>query len=309
MAPDYAGDVFISICICTCRRINGLIKALDSLRNLKIPDGVNVEVVIVDNDSIGSARDTVCVMSESFPFPLRYFLELNRGVSYARNRCVAESTGEWVAFIDDDEFVEDTWLFEFWNCARKESADGVFGPVIASFSEPPPLWVLSSGAHERARYPTGSLMKWRDCRSGNVLVRRSLFLFNGGFDPRFAASGGEDSDFFWRCLQAGAHFVWCDTACVHETVPANRVSRKWMLKRAFNGGRNFARLRALHRGVWSYVFDACWGGVKVAVYIPLALLARVLLRRKAFYFERKVASGLGMIIGCFVRLPSDYAVG
>lgn len=269
-----------------------------------------IEVVVVDNDASESARATVdAEIAKEFPFPLRYFCEPLSGVSHARNRCVTEAYGGWIAFLDDDEYAEAEWLVELWNCARHERADGVFGPVLAEFEQPPPAWLLASGAHQRPRYPSGTPMKWGDCRSGNVVFRRALFSENGGFDPRFSASGGEDSDFFWRCQQAGACLVWCDSARVHESVPAQRMSRMWLLRRAYNGGHNFARLRAMHRGRWSYGVDAVWGMINIAIYMPLALAARMLLQEKAFSYERKVAGGLGKAMGWMVRIRGEYAVG
>ena len=37
---------------------------------------------------------------------VHYFLELRQGLTYSRNRGITESKGEYLAFIDDDVFVE-----------------------------------------------------------------------------------------------------------------------------------------------------------------------------------------------------------
>ena len=149
-------------------------------------------------------------------------------------------------------------------------------------------------------------MRWQDCRSGNVLFRRQLFIDYGGFDARLAASGGEDCDFFWRCMNGGARLVWCDEAVVRERVPAERMNRAWLLKRAYNGGRSFARLRAMRGGAASYLRDACWGAVSILVYVPAALAAMVLRHQRSMAFQRKVAGGFGKLVASFAGNSGEY---
>ena len=55
-------------------------------------------------------------------------------------------------------------------------------------------------------------------------------------------TGGEDKDFFRRLAEAGHTFTWCDEAPVFESVPASRLTRKYMLQRALLRGRNSLRL-------------------------------------------------------------------
>ena len=152
-------------------------------------------------------------------------------------------------------------------------------------------------------------MPWRDCRAGNVLFKRQLFLAHGGFDARLAASGGEDTDFFWRCKAEGARLVWCDEAVVHETVPPARMTRAWLLKRAYNGGRTFARVRAIRGGWRSLVLDCAWGLMNLLMYAVPALAARAVGLPRALAFERKVAGGLGKLAAPFTAATGDYGFG
>ena len=80
-------------------------------------------------------------------------------------------------------------------------------------------------------------MKWEDSRTGNVLFRLSIVEgMAEPFDPRFD-NGGEDTDFFKRMTSQGRIFVWCDEAIVYETVPANRLTRSYMMKLGLLRGR------------------------------------------------------------------------
>lgn len=299
----------ISICICTFRRPEGLQRVLQSLARLSLPLDNQVEVIVVDNDSHASARITVESFAGAFPLTLRYFCETRSGVSHARNRCVSEARGEWIAFIDDDEYCEPDWLTELWKLSQSAAADGVFGPVLADFAAPPPQWLIDSGAHQRPRLPTGTSMSYGDCRTGNVLFRRIFWEVEGGFDAKLAASGGEDSDFFWRCVRRGARFVWCDSAIVHESVPEVRMQRAWLLERAYRGGRTYTYLRGRHIGPMVYLSDAGWGALSVVIYAPLALGARLLRRTTSLKYERKVAGGVGKLLGWLPPPGADYARG
>jgi len=94
----------VSICIATYRRPEGLSRLLDSLERLKLPTGVRVEIIVVDNDYNASAASIVLSRSSSLE-PIHYCVEPRRNIALARNRALVEASGEWILFIDDDEVV------------------------------------------------------------------------------------------------------------------------------------------------------------------------------------------------------------
>jgi hypothetical protein len=107
--------------------------------------------------------------------------------------------------------------------------------VTPHFDEPPPPWVVRGGFYERPRYPTGFAIDWRKGRTGNVLMRRSVFARGEApFRPEFLT--GEDQDFFRRAIGRGHRFVWCDEAVAYEDVPPLRWTRRFMLRRALLRG-------------------------------------------------------------------------
>jgi glycosyltransferase involved in cell wall biosynthesis len=301
-----AAAPIVSICVCTYRRPQGLKRLLDSLKALMLPPELTVELVVVDNHAEGSARDVFETHVQGWGRPARYVVESRSGVGHARSRCVAEARGEWIAFIDDDEWAEPQWLALLWGQRQQRDADGVFGPVIASFEQEPPEWLVASGAYRRARHPSGMRMGWPDCASGNVLFRRQLFFDVGGFDPAFAESGSEDSDFFWRCLSSGAVFVWCDEAIAHEGVPPQRMTREYLNKRAFIAGQNYARLHGHREGRPAYVRFAVRGFFIVLLFAPLVWGARLLRRPETVRYEGKLKGGLGKIQAGWAPVSREY---
>jgi succinoglycan biosynthesis protein ExoM len=228
----------VSICIAATRPA-GLARLLASLGRQKLPPGLGVEVLVVDNAPCEASRDAIRAWSG--PGPLRRFEEPLRNVALARNRAVAAAEGRWLAFIDDDEAAEEGWLAAFEERARRGEADGLFGPVLPRLEEVVTPWLDAEAFYARPRHATGTFLGRADLRSGNALLRASLFQ-GRRFDPEWGASGGEDSELFGRMLRAGARFEWCDEARVVEWIAPERHTPRWLARRAYRGGIAFSRL-------------------------------------------------------------------
>jgi succinoglycan biosynthesis protein ExoM len=275
-------DRLISICICTYKRPDGLRHALQSLIEMHLPPGCCLEVLVVDNDAAASAAVVVDEFRTVFvDLHLRYILESAPGVSHARNRCLSGATGEVMAFIDDDEFVQADWLVELLRCMDNTQADAVFGPVLPFFDVPPTPWLMASGINDRQRFLTGTPIPWREARTGNVMLRRSMIEGGHCFSTEFACTGGEDSLFFAKAQLSGRKLVWCDEAVVHESVPVQRMARAWVLHRAFMGGRTYVRLEASLGRQWPYAAFALRG--LVASMVSVAAVAWFYVRRDSRY--------------------------
>lgn len=296
----------ISVCVCTFRRPEGLQRLLATLRAIVIPDGVALELVTVDNDAGASAKAVFDRITADWPWPARYVVEAHPGVGHARARCVEEARGDWIAYIDDDEWAEPQWLQALWQTRTALEADGVFGPVLASYETTPPEWLLRSRVYERPRRATGTQLHWSQCASGNVLFRRQLSVDVGGFDPAFAQSGSEDCDFFWRCLDVGARFVWCDEAVAHEAVPPHRMTRAYLRRRAYLEGQNYVRLHAHRKGRTTYLLFALRGLVIVLLLAPLIYGARLLRVTDMFLYEGKLQGGLGKVLAACTPVSREY---
>jgi succinoglycan biosynthesis protein ExoM len=223
----------VSICIATYRRRFGLARLLASLSRMKVPDGVRVEVIAVDNDP---ASDPAHAPSPdaAAPHPLRWLREPRRNIAFARNLAVANARGSWIAFVDDDEVVDEGWLAAYWERASEGDCDGYFGPVLPHIEAWCTPW-LDASFFERRRYVTGTRITGDGARTGNAFVRSALFR-EATFDPAFGCSGGEDTALFRRQGARGARFEWCDEAIVHESVPAESHRPGWLARRAFRGG-------------------------------------------------------------------------
>jgi succinoglycan biosynthesis protein ExoM len=257
----------ISICLCTYQRPIWLRQLLQDLVRQETMGRFTFEIIVVDNDAAESAREVVREEAGASAIPIRYFTESRRSIAYARNKTLEHASGSFIAFIDDDELPQPKWLFNLFHACTELKVAGVLGPVRPRFEPGTPNWVKKGGFYDRAEHPTGFLMTWRECRTGNVLFDRTII---GGLDPVFSpefGTGGSDVDFFRRMTGAGHKFVWCSEAVVYEIVPPSRWKRGVLIRRALLRGRNSLRHRE------GRLFNL----VKAMVAIPLYTLALPLL--------------------------------
>jgi glycosyltransferase involved in cell wall biosynthesis len=224
-------------------------------------------IVVADNDRLQSAAPAVSEFAAASPIPVRYCVEPRQGIAMARNAAMENATGDFVAFIDDDEFPVPGWLLTLFKTCGQFAVDGVLGPVKPHFDEEPPKWLVRGKFHERETYPTGLAVDWRNGRTGNLLFRRSIVTADSqAFRPEFLA--GEDQDFFKRMIAKGHSFVWCDEAVAYEVIPPSRWTRSYLLRKALFQGS------CLHPEFSAR--DTVTSIIAVSVYaaaLPFALLA------------------------------------
>jgi succinoglycan biosynthesis protein ExoM len=253
----------ITVCICTLQRQALLRRLLAELARQETNGRFTFSAVVTDNDAAESARQTVAEFVAGSSLEVRYCVEPRRSISFARNKALELARGDLVAFIDDDEFPPPQWLACLLDTLLRDDVSGVFGPVRPHFDAPPPAWLIKGRFCERPEHPTGFPMPWTECRTGNVLLRRSAISgLSEVFRAEFGA-GASDIDLFRRLMEAGHRFVWCNEAMVFEVVPPNRWKRSFLIKRALLRGR----ITLQHpEGYWS-------GLLKSAIAVPVYALA------------------------------------
>ena len=230
----------ISVCIATYRRLDRLSALLDDLTRQEL---LPYEVVVVDNDATGSAAAVVEGHRKTTPpYTVHYSIQPLKNIALTRNQTVERASGEWLAFIDDDERAPPFWLARLAAAAEAHAADGVLGPVEPVVPPEAPLWIRKGRFYDFHHMPSGTIVPPNRLRFGNVLLRalplRSLATL---FDPAYGVTGGEDGDMLSRLALAGARIIWCDEALVYEPVETSRLSLSWLLRRSLRGGQDFAR--------------------------------------------------------------------
>jgi succinoglycan biosynthesis protein ExoM len=242
-------------------------RLLDALTLQTTDSSFTYSIVVTDNDEERSAEKLVSAFAQKSCVGVHYCNEPARNIALARNRGIQNATGDYIAFIDDDEFPVADWLRRLMDASRAYPSAGILGPVRPHFEGEPPAWVIKGRFCERPEHITGTVMPWTECRTGNVLFHSSIIEGNAEpFDQAFG-TGGEDKDFFMRMTARGHVFVWCNEAIAYETVPSSRLTRNYMIKRALLRGRNTLKLSG------GRFISVCKSAVAIPIYslvLPIA---------------------------------------
>jgi glycosyltransferase involved in cell wall biosynthesis len=218
---------------------------LQELARLDTGGVFTYSIVITENDPEQSSRSLVSAFAATSPVPVKYCFEPRQSIALARNTAIANASGDFVAFIDDDEFPTDRWLLELLNACERHGVAGVLGPVLPHFADGAPRWVIDGKFYDRPLHPTGVQLDWQQTRTGNVLIKSNIFE---GADPSFNPQclEGSDQEFFKRMMQNGHRFIWCNEAVVYEVVPPERWKRNFLIRRALQRGFFSLRNHGVH---------------------------------------------------------------
>lgn len=97
-----------------------LIKSLDSLVNQTLED---IEIIVVNDGSTDNSKKIIEVYKEKYQDKIKYLEKPNGGLSDARNFGIPHATGEYIAFLDSDDYVELDTYEKMYNKAKEENAD------------------------------------------------------------------------------------------------------------------------------------------------------------------------------------------
>ncbi len=289
----------IIIGLATFKRPQMLKQTLKSLGLQKIDPAIGVELVLVDNDPEGSARELADEFKENLPFTLHYQIEEKRGIVAARNAVIEKALslkGHYLAFIDDDEVAAVDWIERLLGGLVHYEADVVSGFSKQRIPSDSPEWVKKGSFFQLSSYASGTVRKSASTR--NILFDLNKLCIEWGlrFDPALSFVGSSDTFFFEEAYLRGAKIIWIADACVVEEIPFSRLTVSWILNRSFRRGNSMVVRRRLRHGVASsfillprIVGELFWASILFLGSLPAGKHVRV-RRLKPFY------ESLGMLV-------------
>ncbi len=99
-------------------------KCIYSLQNQDIDRG-EYEIIIINDGSLDNSREIILQLMEGFG-NIVFIDQVNRGVSLARNAGIDKARGDYLLFIDPDDYVEVNSFSRILSCAVRNKADIVF---------------------------------------------------------------------------------------------------------------------------------------------------------------------------------------
>jgi glycosyltransferase involved in cell wall biosynthesis len=212
------------------------------------------EVVVVDNNSTDDTRAEV-ENAIARGAAVRYVLERNQGVSYARNAGVASARAPLVAFVDDDVCVDADWIETICRTFEQyPEIDCIGGKVLPIWEGQPPLWLTRDHWAPVALLDFGDTTRSinagnRMCLlTANLACRREVFERVGLFGTELqrvhdGIGSMEDHEWLLRFWAAGRQAMYVPELSAFTDVPLRRMTLDYHRRWHSGHGHYFALVR------------------------------------------------------------------
>lgn len=246
---------------------NGAERLPQVLERLLVQTGVellNWEIIIIDNNSSDRTFEIITNYQKNAKFhcPLKYFWEPKQGIAFARQRCVIEARGQFIAFLDDDNLPESDWVLQAYNFGNEHPRAGAWsGKIHGGFEVNPPenfkrieafLAIREHGeeAHlfdaDNLRLPPGAALvvrkqAWCECVPEKLMFQGRL--------GRLMVSG-DDTEVLLYLYKAGWE-IWYNPAMnIEHKIPHWRLEKNYLLRLALGCGLCTFQLRLINANNW-----------------------------------------------------------
>ena len=232
-----------------------------------IPDGVDWELILIDNASDDDTSNVIAEFSQHLP--IRSFLESTPGHCAARNRAVQELKGNLVLWTDDDVEVDTQWLNSYVNVALRDDKFAFWGgPIKAKFESETPPWITENWDILSGCYAV------RDLGDKPVELNKDLLPYGANFAVRAEIQkqyrfdtnvgrnrqqvvGGDEIDVMRRMLTDGYSGRWVPNAKLLHVIPDDRATEEYVYQYFVGQGKLlgtddsfFARFKNRVAAVW-----------------------------------------------------------
>ena len=243
-----AKSMHLEVIIPTYNRHDSLRRTVMSILNCEQADGLRTTILVVDNNSSDATRETVAQLTAQTGGQVRYYFEGRQGQPAAINAGIAQTSGDLVAFIDDDEEVFPDWLRVIHDKFVNEEIDFLTGRCVPVWHGPIPDWLPPSrygivGLVDYGEVPFSitDMNRARMFVGGNSVVRQKRVVQVGGYSEWLTY--GNDAEFGIKLANSGATGLYCPELRVYHDIPISRVTKAYVRKRAMMNHMNTVQIR------------------------------------------------------------------
>ncbi len=229
-----------SIIIPTMGRSGQLINTLNSIQNQSFPSS-EYQIIVVNNNTTDAALEDVRKANTDGKKEIIYVKEPVLGLHNARHAGARASTGEILAYTDDDVICHPEWLAELVKVYTSTDIGCAGGRVQARWAAEPPEWIAPYLSYL-------SLLDWgeeiKELKTPlifgcNFSIRRSLLFKLGGFNPEAFGDiwlGDGETGLLRKVLADGYKIIYNPGALVWHIIPESRLTLRYMKLRLANQG-------------------------------------------------------------------------
>jgi glycosyltransferase involved in cell wall biosynthesis len=243
----------VTVAICTRNRCFSLGRTLQSLAEMRVPDGLTWNVVVADNGSTDATPATIARFSSALSLTT---IEVPAtGKAHALNAAMHEARGDYILWTDDDVVVGNEWLHAYHQAFLQWPADVFFGgPIVPVFEGTRPQWLDGALRHVANAYAARDLGEAMIPLAGDALpyganwaIQRAAQLRHP-YDARLGPKGdqlsyGEEWAVMEALLRAGASGRWVPRAAVKHVISPARQTVRYLRRYYVGNGTSLARVR------------------------------------------------------------------
>lgn len=229
----------VTVAICTWNRAKVLDQTLTAMRNLRIPDGLDWELLVVNNNCTDDTDDVIARHEDTLP--IRCLFEPRSGLSFARNLVLDAARGDIILWTDDDVIVAEGWLEQYLIAAAQWPDAAFFGGKIEPlFPVDPPGWIKKNLRLLSCVYSVQDLGDTNRPFTGeespigaNMAIRRKSLngqTFNLALGPTGSNMVlGEETELIEEIQSSGHYGVYVGQASVRHHIMPQRLSKQYLL--------------------------------------------------------------------------------
>jgi len=254
----------VSIIISTYNNAKSLERTLASVAK-QDADKSLWECVVVNNNSTDDTAERVAAFAkQNADVNIRLVDEPQQGLSYARNRGIAESKGQFLAFIDDDETINEGFVSAYIDVSRNHGAFVAAGALKVCYDTARPKW-MSHYTEKMIANPFDlgnnviTISSKITPTGGNMAFNREMFNLYGNFDTSLGRKGGElfggeENDMFARIRDLGERVFYAPNAIAYHHIPDSKLTPEYFDKLSYGVGVS-KRLRAEKYGTLEELYS------------------------------------------------------
>lgn len=231
MVLDLKKTPIISVIIPAYNEENYISRALNSLMAQTL-DKSFFELIIIDDNSTDKTREIVKKSLNGSNVNYKLLKnEKRRGVSYSRNAGLKEARGEYILFLDADDFISKYYLEMMLKEINSKNFDLVFCKIIVADDKGKPLRGLNPRIIRKGTYSPSEFMKAYEKEKlfyqiGCFLFSKKIITYrNLKFNEQFSIC--EDNDFVFRYLTQCNKISFIDEYMLFHTKHKNSLTKSF----------------------------------------------------------------------------------